>query len=127
VLFVENDMPFPCSILFFCRDADFIFSTLMEYQTSVMLNVTPEQHARAHGSFLSTVVAKFTPESFNMLRRYFEAKGDSKSLTALFLKSQQPADAGNVLSIRGFFEQDFREQQGMLSVRGLFLVLVRSL
>jgi hypothetical protein len=89
----------------------------MEYQMSIMSNITPEQHARAHGSFLSTVVAKFTPESFNMLRRYFEAKRDSKSLTALFLKSQQPADAGNVLSIRGFYEEDVREQQGMLSVR----------
>lgn len=82
-----------------------------------MSNITPEQHARLHGGFLSTVVAKFTPESFNTLRRYFETKGDSKSLTALFLKSQRPADAGNAMSIRGFFEEDFREKQGMLSVR----------
>lgn len=87
----------------------------MEYEQSVMLPATDP--ARAQSTMLSTVVSKFTPEAFHMLRRYFLAKGDIKSLTALLLKSQRSVDAGNAMALRGLGESDPREKKGMITVR----------
>jgi vacuolar protein sorting-associated protein 16 len=101
----------------FPRDADFVFSSLVEYQRSCLLSVSPSEIAKAQATFLSTVVSKFTPEAFHTLRRYLQATGDIKSLSSLLLKAQRAADAGCAIATRALEQDDFREKQGMLSVR----------
>jgi hypothetical protein len=89
----------------------------MEYEKSCMVSATATDIARAQATFLANVVSKFTPESFHTLRRYLEASGDMKSLTALLLKAQRFADTGIVMAAKAITTDDFREKLGMLSVR----------
>lgn len=98
------------------RDADFIFSTLMEFERACMLAVPATDAAKAQASFLATVVSKFTTEAFHTLRRYLQTTGEIKSLTALLMKAQRFSDAGIAMAITALKAEDFREKQGMLSV-----------
>ena len=98
------------------RDADFIFSTLMEYERTCMITATATDISRAQATFFATVVSKFTPESFHTLRRYLQTTGDMKCLTSLLLKAQRFSDAGIAVAARALKAEDFREKQGMLSV-----------
>jgi hypothetical protein len=82
-----------------------------------MVSATATDIARAQATFLANVVSKFTPESFHTLRRYLDASGDMKSLTALLLKAQRFADTGIVMATKAATTDDFREKLGMLSVR----------
>lgn len=89
----------------------------MEYERSIIFAASPADLPKAQSTFLAAVVANFTPESFNVLRRYLLAKGDTKGLTALLLKALRAADAGNEVAQRGLCEEDMREKQGILGVR----------
>jgi vacuolar protein sorting-associated protein 16 len=97
------------------RDADFIFSTLMEYERMCMSSATAADVSKAQATFLSTVVSKFTPEAFNMLRRYLSTTADVKSVTNLLLRAQKFTDAGSAMALRAVGESDFREKQGILA------------
>lgn len=87
-----------------CRDAEFIFFTLMEYEKSCMAS-TPDGSAR-QSEFLGTVVSKFTPEGFNTLRRYLETMPDNKNVMNLFLKAQRSVDAGSSMARRAVESKD---------------------
>ena len=73
--------------------------------------------AKAQATFLATVVSKFTTEAFHTLRRYLQSTGDTKSLLSLLLKAQRFTDAGIAVGSKALQTDDFREKQGMLSVR----------
>lgn len=96
-------------------DADFIFSTLMEYEKQCMSSTTRTDVSKAQATFLSTVVGKFTPEAFNMLRRYLKTTPDTKMVTSLLLRAQKFTEAGSAVALRALFEDDVREKQGMLA------------
>lgn len=104
---------------FYFSDADFIFTTLLEYERSCLLNAgtSTSDVARAQASFLTTVVSKFTTEAFHTWRRYVQATGDTKSLLSLLVKAQRFSDAGIAIGKKALRTEDFREKQGMLSVR----------
>lgn len=98
----------------FARDADFIFSTLMEYEKSCVSSATDMSKAQA--TFLGTVVSKFTSEAFHTLRRYLGTTTDVKSVTNLLLRAQKFTDAGAAMAMRALMESDMREKQGILTV-----------
>jgi hypothetical protein len=97
-------------------DAEFIFSTLMEYER-FCLSVPGIDIPNAQATFLTNVVSKFTPEAFHTLRKYLATTNDAKSVTNLLLRAQRYTDAGIVVAKRAIKEADFREKQGMLLVR----------
>jgi hypothetical protein len=103
----------------FCRDADFIFTTLLDYERSCLLNVgtNTTDVARAQATFLAAVVSKFTTEAFHTWRRYVQTTGDTKNLLSLLVKAQRFSDAGIAIGKKALRTEDFREKQGMLSVR----------
>jgi len=74
---------------------------------------------KSMATFLSTVVAKFTPEGFHTLRQYLEHKDDVKSACSLMLRAQQFAGAGSLMARKALKETDMREKQTMLVVRTL--------
>lgn len=101
-----------------CRDADFIFATLMEYEKTCMATINDP--AKANATFLSTVVSKFTREGFNMMRRYYSTLSDVKHLMNLQLRAQKFTDAGAAMAARSLqteSKEDVRERQAMLAVR----------
>lgn len=98
------------------RDAEFIFSTLMEYERFCVSTAPNNDVSKAQSTFLGTVVQKFTPEAFHTLRRYLATTMDVKSVTNLLLRAQRFADAGSAMASRAIQESDTREKQGMLSV-----------
>lgn len=95
-------------------DADFIFSTLMDYERSCLSNSNDVSKAQA--AFLGIVVSKFTPEGFHTLRRYLQTNSDIKSVTNLLIRAQQYAAAGTAMAQRALQEHDVREKQGLLAV-----------
>lgn len=121
---------FPSTFAHAHSDADFIFSTLMEYEKACMLSSPSGSAAagsgdvsKAQATFLSTVVTKFTPESFHTLRKYLMVTmSDIKSVTNLLLRAQKFTDAGAAMALRALSENDLREKQGILSVRYLQIV-----
>ena len=80
------------------RDTDFIFHTLMGFQKHCF-DGNPDA-AKANQTFISSVVTKFTPESFHTLRRYFGTRPDIKNCVQLQLRAQKFADAGVVTARR---------------------------
>jgi hypothetical protein len=107
------------SFLPYHRDADYIFTTLLEYERSCLLNAgtSTTDVARAQATFLAAVVSKFTTEAFHTWRRYVQATGDTKNLLSLLVKAQRFSDAGTAIGNKALRTEDFREKQGMLSVR----------
>jgi hypothetical protein len=98
------------------RDADFIFSTLMEFEKHCMLSAGSVDAAKAQATFLTAVVTKFTAEAFHMLRRYRETTADTKNVLNLLQRAQRFTDAGIILASRSLMEEDHREKLGMLLV-----------
>lgn len=96
------------------RDADYIFHTIMEFEKSCRTSTTDVSAAQS--TFLGTVVTKFTPEGFHVLRRYLQTTTDIKSVTNLLLRAQRFSNAGVVMAQRALSEHDFREKQGLLAV-----------
>jgi vacuolar protein sorting-associated protein 16 len=95
------------------RDADFIFYTTMEYHKQCMAQA--QDPNKANQAFMSTVVTKFTPESFNTLRRYMGTLPDLKNQISLQVRAQKFSDAGMSLArsaIDGTHES--REKQAIL-------------
>jgi hypothetical protein len=99
----------------FHRDAEFIFSTLMEYERFCMSTASGNDVSKAQSSFLGTVLSNFTPEAFHTLRRYLGTTADVKSVTNLLLRAQRFTDAGAAVADRATRESDLREKQGMLA------------
>lgn len=97
-------------------DSDFIFSTLMEYEKSALRSPSATDVSKGQAMFLNMVVAKFTPEAFQTLRRYLGTTPDAKSVTNLLLRAQKFTDAGAAMAIRALGEHDHREKQGILAV-----------
>ena len=110
----------PSNLRFFARlfrDADYIFSALLDYERVCLLSATnANEIAKAQAAFLATVVSKFTTEAFHTLRRYLQSTGDTKNLLSLLLKAQRFTDAGIAVVTKALQTEDFREKQGMLSV-----------
>ena len=79
--------------------------------------------SKAQSTFLGTVTTKFTPEAFHTLRRYLGTTPDVKSVTNLLIRAQKFTDAGAAMSMRAIRENDFREKQGILSVRILSAIV----
>lgn len=103
-----------------CRDADFIFATLMEYEKACMNTIGDP--AKAQANFLSTVVSKFTKEGFNMMRRYYGTMPELKHLMNLLLRAQKFTDAGSAMALQAMKKKDEpRERQAMLAVRNAVL------
>lgn len=100
-----------------CSDAEFIFSTLMEFERHCMASASATDVSKAQATFLGTVVSKFTPEAFHTLRRYLGTTADVKSVTNLLLRAQKFTDAGEAMALRALRESDSREKQGILMVR----------
>lgn len=100
----------------FHRDAEFIFSTLMEYERFCMSTASGNDVSKAQSTFLGTVLSTFTPEAFHTLRRYLGTTADVKSVTNLLLRAQRFTDAGAAVADRATRESDLREKQGMLAV-----------
>jgi hypothetical protein len=98
------------------RDADFIFSTLMEFEKHCMSSTGSGDPAKAQATFLTAVVTKFTAEAFHMLRRYRETTADTKNVLNLLQRAQRFTDAGIILASRSLMEEDHREKLGMLLV-----------
>jgi hypothetical protein len=96
------------------RDAEFIFYTLMECEKACMASA--KDTSVGQSAFLSTVVLKFTAESVNTLRRYYEAMPDVKHVMNLLLRGNRFVDAGAVMARRGMSTADIREGQSMLKV-----------
>lgn len=95
------------------RDADFIFYTTMEYQKQCMAQ-TPDP-LKANQAFMSTVVTKFTPESYNTLRRYWGTMPDIKNQISLQVRGQKFTDAGMSLAKRALDgANESREKQQIL-------------
>ena len=104
-------------MLVFFRDADYIFSALIDYERACLLSATnANEIAKAQATYLATVVSKFTTEAFHTSRRYLQSTGDTKSLLSLLLKAQRFTDAGIAVGTKALRTEDFREKQGMLSV-----------
>jgi hypothetical protein len=111
------------TFLLFHRDAEFIFSTLMEYERFCMSTASGNDVSKAQSTFLGTVLSNFTPEAFHTLRRYLGTTADVKSVTNLLLRAQRFTDAGAAVADRATRESDLREKQGMLAVSlSLFVV-----
>ena len=99
-----------------CRDADFIFYTLMEYQKHCLAS-TPDA-AKATQAFMATVAAKFTQEAFHTLRQYLSTTPDVKNEINLLLRAQKFTDAGMTMTKRALATKgDAREKHTVLSVR----------
>jgi hypothetical protein len=100
----------------FCRDADFIFYTIMEYQKHC-LGATPDA-AKGNQTFMATVTSKFTPEAFHTLRRYMGTMPDVKNVINLQLRGQKFTDAGITMARRALEKKgDPREKHSILAVR----------
>lgn len=91
---------------------------MLDYERACLLSAANTNDiAKAQATFLATVVSKFTTEAFHTLRRYLLSTGDTKSLLSLLLKAQRFTDAGIAVGAKALQTDDFREKQGMLSVR----------
>jgi hypothetical protein len=100
------------------RDAEFIFSTLMEYERHCLLSSSSSADiAAAQSTFQGTVVSKFTPEAFHSLRRYLSTTVDTRSVANLLLRAQRFTDAAAAVAKRALAETESREKQGLLMVR----------
>lgn len=87
----------------------------MAYEKVCISSVSASDVSKAQATYLSAVVTKFTPEAFNMLRRYLGTTSDVKSVTNLLLRAQKFADAGSAMALRAIGERDIREKQGILA------------
>ena len=97
------------------RDADFIFSIVMDYERSCMSSTTLGDPASIQDVVYATVASKFTPEAFHMFRRYLLATSTVvKNATILLIRAQRFTDAGSTIALRAMAEADGREKQGML-------------
>lgn len=95
------------------RDADFIFYTTMEYQKQCLAQ--NQDPAKANQAFMSTVVTKFTPESYNMLRRYMGTMPDIKNQINLQVRAQKFTDAAMSMARRALDStHESREKQAIL-------------
>lgn len=116
--FLESILAYYCYYyLLENRDADYIFSTLMEFERACLSVAPPGDIPKAQAAFLGTVVSKFTPEAFHTLRRYLGTTADAKAVTSLLVRAQKFNDAGAAMSQRALREHDPREKQGVLAVR----------
>lgn len=98
------------------RDADYIFSILMEYERSCLSAAPAGDTAKAQSALFATVSTKFTPEAFHMLRRYLLAMSTIvRDAVNLLLRAQRFTDAGSTIAIRAVKQADHRERQGMLA------------
>ena len=117
----------------FARDADYIFSTLMQLDKACLATAAnASEIAKAQSSFWQTVINKLPPEAFHTLRRYYLATGGaavtastanttgdasssvSSSVVSLLLRAQRFTDAGAALAKRALVDEDPREQLGIL-------------
>jgi hypothetical protein len=93
----------------------------MEYEKVCLASTSDISKAQA--TYLSTVVSKFTPEAFHLLRRYLGTTPDVKSVTNLLVRAQRYTDAGMTLALRALGERDAREKQGILAEASRVLAL----
>jgi hypothetical protein len=98
------------------RDADLIFSTLMEYERVCLTTAPGGDLAKAQSLFYGNIVTKFTTEAFSHLTCYLQTLPDSKNVLNVLMRSQKFAEAGMVLAKRALKESDVREKQGILGV-----------
>ena len=96
------------------RDSDFIFYTTMEYQKHCMAQY--QDPVKGNQAFMTTVVTKFSQESYNALRRYTSTMSDVKNEISLQIRRQKFVDAGITLAIRALDgKTESRGKQAILS------------
>mmetsp|Transcript_25076 Transcript_25076/g.46768 ORF Transcript_25076/g.46768 Transcript_25076/m.46768 type:complete len:340 (+) Transcript_25076:3-1022(+) len=95
------------------RDADFIFYTTLEYQKYCMSQF-PDP-AKANQAFMNAVVTKFTPESYDTIKRYMGTMPDGKNEISLQIRAQKFTDAGMTMAKRALESKiESRGKQAML-------------
>ena len=88
----------------------------MEYQQHCL--ASNSDATKGNQAFMGTVVSKFTPEGFHMLRRYLGTMPDVKNVINLHLRAQKFTEAGITMARRAFSKKsDSREKQTILAVR----------
>mmetsp|Transcript_36896 Transcript_36896/g.41534 ORF Transcript_36896/g.41534 Transcript_36896/m.41534 type:complete len:1104 (-) Transcript_36896:41-3352(-) len=80
------------------RDGDFIFNTTMEYRRHCMMQT--QDSVKGNQAFITTVVTKFSQESYNALRRYTGTMSDVKNEINLQIRRQKFVDAGITIARR---------------------------
>lgn len=84
------------------RDADLIFSSVMEFEQSCCSETSADQNNAARSKFVSTIVQKFPKEASDTLKLYYASMSDIKALNHLLFLSQNFLDAGSYISKRVF-------------------------
>eukprot|EP00536_Pseudo-nitzschia_multiseries_P008325 jgi/Psemu1/296870/fgenesh1_pm.210_\ len=82
------------------RDSDFIFYATMEYRKYCMSQ--PQDPGKGNATFISTVVTKFSLESYNTIRKYAGTMPDVKNEISLQIRRQKFIDAGMTKARRAF-------------------------
>ena len=86
------------------NDADFIFSTMLEYQKHcTKQNPDP---VKANQAFMAAVVSKFTPEAYGLIRKYMATMPDPKNEISLQVRAQKVNDAGMSVARRALESRD---------------------
>lgn len=91
------------------RDTDLIFLTLMEFEKACMASTS--DGSKSMSNFLNSIVNKFSPESFNLLRVYFSSIQDVKYVMNLLLRGQKHVAAGSTMAKRALAKPQARERQ----------------